>query len=118
QLELQRGRRLLELAERVARGREVQVLRELLGDRARAAQPIAPAPCGRNGQPEALAALQAQGLRDLLGIDAVVRAEAGVLSDDHHALKNLGRTGEGGWADRRTAGLGHSVRPSARPPVR
>src|SRR5207247_642423 len=51
ELEPQRRDRLFELAERVARGREVQVLGELLRDRARSAErvarPVCPPPPGR-----------------------------------------------------------------------
>src|SRR5205814_200593 len=51
------------------------------------------------------------------GVDAVMRPEARVLADDHHALEHERDVLEAGRADRRTGGLGTADRPTACRPV-
>src|SRR5437764_632617 len=87
ELEAQRGHRLLQLPQRIARRREVQVLRELLCDRARAAQPLAVVPRRRDRPHQAPAAVRAERVGDLGRLDAVMSAKPRILSDDDHALQ-------------------------------
>src|SRR5439155_11349681 len=64
ELESQGGDRLLRLADRTARGREVQILGELLGDGARAAYPVAMPHRCREAGPESAGVVHAQGIRN------------------------------------------------------
>src|SRR5439155_24815108 len=86
--ETQGGRGFLHLADRIARGGEIEILSELLGDRARAPQPVAVAPRRADGGPEPVSAVHAERIRDFGGVDPDVRAEPRVLGDDDHALED------------------------------
>ena len=80
ELEPYRGHRLLELPKDRAGRREIQILRQLLGDGARAAMPAGP--------PRVL---------QLDEVDPVVRFESRIFGDDDHALEERGRMGR--WVD-------------------
>jgi len=110
ELEAQRGHRLLQLAQRIARRREVQVLRELLRDRARAAQPLAVAPRRRQRShqpPPAPAPVRAERVGDLGRVDPVVSPKSRILSDDHHALQQGRDIFQGDRMDGWSAGTFH-----------
>ncbi len=89
------GERLLHFAERIARGREIEILGQLLADRARAANPVpaGPGPAQHSPQlraiprigPVELVATVAQRLPDLLVVDPGVLVEPVVLRDQHRA---------------------------------
>ncbi len=98
-LEAVGGHRLLQLPQRVARGREVQVLGELLGDRAGAAHPALPVGGAAEGPlqfraiaripPREGAAPVAEGLADRPPVDPVVLVEGVVLARDRRFAEPL-----------------------------
>jgi len=118
ELESQGGDRLLRLADRTARGREVQILGELLGDGARAAYPVAMPHRCREAGPESAGVVHAQGIRNFRGVDPVMCPEPGVLANDDHALEERGHVGKRKASDGETVGLGASASLSDRPTVR
>src|SRR5437588_326389 len=115
ELEAQRRYRLLELPQGIARRREVQVFRELLCDRARAAQPLAVAPHRGDRPHRPVAPVRAERVRNLGRVDAVVGPKPRILSDDDHALQHGGDGSQGGRMDRWSVG---TFRPSIVPTFR
>src|SRR2546421_6334471 len=104
ELEPERGGRLLELTDRTTRGREIQILGELLGDGAGAPQPVAVPPRRADGGPESVGAVHAERVRDLGGVDPDVRTKPRILGDDHHTLEDGRDALKVGRADGGTGG--------------
>ncbi len=104
ELEAHGRRRLLHLAERVTRGREVEVLGELLGDRARAAPAVAAVPRRGDRRPKPVRPARPECVDDLRRIDPVMRTKTGILTDDDHALEGGGDVLQGGRLERRNVG--------------
>src|SRR5690348_18116005 len=64
ELEMQGRHRFLQLAQRIARRREIQILGELLGNSARAPQPVAVPPRRSHGGPEPVGVIDPERVGD------------------------------------------------------